>query len=198
MAGMRKGIVAGYDGSPGSILALRWAAIEALARRTSLTVCFAWAPGYLTLLGEPVIYDLARQRGEEIIAPGLRYAESQLRPGAVSPLLARGSAAEVLCGESVAAEMVVVGARGRGGLDGMRLGSVAHAMLHHAPCPVSVIHARASGPTRTRAWPGRSPTGTRAGLAPGSPPVPTAGRARPSLWRIPCVPSSRSARRAAR
>jgi len=37
--------------------------------------------------------------------------------------------------------MLVVGARGRGGFEGMSLGSIAQAVLHHAPCPVGVVHA---------------------------------------------------------
>jgi nucleotide-binding universal stress UspA family protein len=36
--------------------------------------------------------------------------------------------------------MIVAGGRGRGGLDGMMLGSVAQALLHHSPCPVGVVH----------------------------------------------------------
>jgi nucleotide-binding universal stress UspA family protein len=38
------------------------------------------------------------------------------------------------------AQMLVVGCRGRGGLDNMALGSVAQAMLHHSPCPVGIAH----------------------------------------------------------
>jgi nucleotide-binding universal stress UspA family protein len=37
------------------------------------------------------------------------------------------------------AQLVVVGARGRDGLDQMTLGSVAQAVLQHAPCPVGVV-----------------------------------------------------------
>ncbi len=44
MAGMSEGIIAGYDGSLGSDEALRWAAREAAARDTALTICHAWAP----------------------------------------------------------------------------------------------------------------------------------------------------------
>ena len=39
------GILAGYDGSPGSEQALLWAAREARWRQTIVTVCHAWAAG---------------------------------------------------------------------------------------------------------------------------------------------------------
>ena len=47
MTGTIYGIVAGYDGSPGAAQALRWAAREAVARGTALTVCPAWTQDQL-------------------------------------------------------------------------------------------------------------------------------------------------------
>jgi nucleotide-binding universal stress UspA family protein len=41
------------------------------------------------------------------------------------------------------AQMLIVGARGRGGMPGMKVGSVTSALLHHAPCPVGIIHPSA-------------------------------------------------------
>jgi hypothetical protein len=48
--------------------------------------------------------------------------------------------AQALIDESDGAELVVVGSHGRGGFTGMLLGSVSQAVLHHAACPVAVVH----------------------------------------------------------
>ena len=119
------GIVAGYDGSPGADEALRWAVREARERGAVLTVCLAWAPEYLAMLGDASVYDLARRKGKEILAHGAQYAGSALGPGVVRQVLACGPATQVLCERCGTAEMVVVGSRGHGRVVGLRLGSVA-------------------------------------------------------------------------
>jgi nucleotide-binding universal stress UspA family protein len=245
MTGQMYGIVAGYDGSPGAAQALRWAAREARARDTELTVCLAWTPDHMELPTESDLCDLARQHGQEILTRGLPYAESllgrghselpSLQLGSVSwqvaghacgrvvvvrgpwrpanqppgPVLAGvdGSAAgraaigfafeeatlrdvplmavcaltdapgrlgeirriredfenlmadeakahpevsvwhhilpgtprSALLAAAAEAQLLVVGARGRGGFDEMSLGSIAHAVLQYAPCPVAVV-----------------------------------------------------------
>ena len=139
MTEMTYGIVAGYDGSPGSGNALRWAAREAKARGTTLTVCLAWMPDHMTLPTESDLCDLARQHGQEILARGLPYAESMLGPGRVRAELAGGSAARVLCERSRTADMVVVGGRGHSELPGLRLGSVSWQVAGHASGRVVVV-----------------------------------------------------------
>lgn len=42
-----------------------------------------------------------------------------------------------------AADLRQLGDWGLGGLEGMSLGSVAGALVHHSPCPVAVIHHNA-------------------------------------------------------
>lgn len=152
MTGKNDGIVAGYDGSPGADEALRWAVREARERSTVLTVCLAWAPEYLAMLGEASVYDLAQRKGEEILARGAQYARSALGPEVVRPVLARGPAARVLCERSGTAEMAVVGPRGRGGVAGLRLGSVAWQVAMHGHGSVVIVRGQwhvvghASGP----------------------------------------------------
>ncbi|MGH3246281.1 MAG: universal stress protein [Trebonia sp.] len=143
MTVLRRGIVAGYDGSIGSEQALRWAADEARARACTLTVCLAWAPQYLTMLADKVVYDVARRRGDEILARGVRHAASAMGTGQVTPLLARGPATSVLCEQSAGAQMVVLGARGNGGVPGLAVGSVAWQVAGHAHGPIVVVRGRA-------------------------------------------------------
>jgi nucleotide-binding universal stress UspA family protein len=139
MTGQMYGIVAGYDGSPGAAQALRWAAREARARDTELTVCLAWTPDHMELPTESDLCDLARQHGQEILTRGLPYAESLLGPGRVRADLAGGPAARVLCERSRNADMVVVGGRGHSELPSLQLGSVSWQVAGHACGRVVVV-----------------------------------------------------------
>lgn len=141
MTALRNGIVVGYDGSPGSDQALRWAVEETRAHGCTLTVCLAWLPPYLAMLDEATVYDLAMKQGEEILAAGVRYARSLLGAECVLPLLANGSPAAVLREQSASAEMVVLGLRGHGGIAGLALGSVPWQVAGHALGPVVIVRA---------------------------------------------------------
>jgi nucleotide-binding universal stress UspA family protein len=63
----------------------------------------------------------------------------------VRRLIANGSARAALLTAAFEAQMLVVGARGLGGVRGMMLGSVSHTLLHHAPCPVGVARTAQPG-----------------------------------------------------
>src|SRR6266571_1201976 len=140
MAGTGYGILAGYDGSPCSEEALSWAVREARARKMTLTVCHAWAPAAPLPPTAAAAFELARQGGEEVLSRGLRYAQALAGPSAdVRSLLVGPSAAASLCEHSAAADMVVLGSRGRGGLAGLLLGSVSSQVVAHALGRVVVV-----------------------------------------------------------
>jgi nucleotide-binding universal stress UspA family protein len=133
------GILVGYDGSPGSEQALDWAIWEARAGRAALIVCHVWPP---VPGGDPVAAELAGRTGEHLLEEGLQRARAAAAAVELRPLLATGSAAHVLCEHSGDAAMMVVGARGRGGLPGLLLGSVSFQIAAHARVPVTVVRGR--------------------------------------------------------
>ncbi|MEV0646297.1 universal stress protein [Phytomonospora sp. NPDC050363] len=123
-------IVAGVDGSPASVAAVRYAVRLAERRRAPLHLVHASqrpAGGYDP--GELV----ERIRAEH---PGLPAVHG----GQVS-----GAAADVLIQLGRNAEITVVGARGHGGFAGLLLGSVGHTLLRHARGPVAVVRAGGAG-----------------------------------------------------
>ena len=142
MAGTEYGIVAGYDGSPAGGDALRWAAREAWARHTVLTVFLA---SDLAPPGEPTLPDLvglASQRGEHSVARGLQYAESVVGSDWIRAEVSGQPPAQALCERSKAAEMVVLGSHGHGRLPGLLLGSVPWHVAMHGHGRVVIIRGK--------------------------------------------------------
>ena len=142
-------VVVGIDGSPGSLVALQWAAEAARLRAVPLNVLFAWGD-----LGPRVVR--TTRRGKEpteadeqeaalaLIDQSVREALGP-EPGVeIIRLAERGEATPALLEASKTADLLVVGSRGRGGFAGLLLGSVSQHCIHHAHCPVAVIRQPAA------------------------------------------------------
>lgn len=116
MTELTEEIIVGSDESPGSELALHWAARDASDRTSTLTVCHAWAPVDLALLIEPPLSHLARRQGEEIVQRACGTPGRSRGPAGRSRCWPLGPPAQVLCEHSGAATMLIVGSRGHGRL----------------------------------------------------------------------------------
>ena len=144
-------IVVGVDGSAHARQALRFALAEAALRGARVDVVGSWEVPPLAATGVGMIpaFDLLRTEladsASEVLSRELAEVADAAAGVEVEQHLAQGDAAGVLVEAAAGAELLVVGSRGRGGVTGTVLGSVSRACLHHAPCPVAVVHD--AGPT---------------------------------------------------
>jgi len=137
-------IFVGVDGSSASKVAVRWAARDAWMRNVALTVVHVLPAPAETWPRIPPPVGLAQwqeRQGNRIIADAIKIAQQSIdgRSHINSELLV-GATVATLIDLSKEAEMIVVGCRGRGALQQRLLGSVSAGLVHHAYCPVAVIH----------------------------------------------------------
>jgi len=136
-------IVVGIDGSEQSQRALEWAAAEARVRGAKLRVVHAWLEVFISgYFAAPAVYE--REVVEQAAQEELDKAVAAIPAGSpeltIEPVLVHGQPEAVLLAEAGDASMLVVGSRGRGGFAELVLGSVSYRVIHHARCPVVVIH----------------------------------------------------------
>mgnify|MGYP000017533558 CR=1 FL=1 len=144
----RHGIVVGTDGSASALNAVRWAAGEAKLRHLPLTILHVmeearWAQQAGQIPDE--VLSIAENEGSAVIAEAVAVARGECADGEleVEPGCPPGQAVEVLVDSSRQAHLVVVGSRGLAGRHRRSIGSVAVGLLHHAHCPVAVVHDEA-------------------------------------------------------
>lgn len=143
-----KTIVIGVDGSETANEALRLAAREAELHDARLRIVVVWQLSSLVYGGGFVALDeetfgVMRNRAESI-ADTAAKAVAELAPAVESEtVVLEGQPAEALLGASEDADLVVVGSRGLGGFKRLMLGSVSDQVVHHAACPVLVVHPKA-------------------------------------------------------
>lgn len=106
----------------------------------------AWGPVLFGKPPGPVVAQTSKEQeavGQKLITNATRIVEDSLpidvRPQIDSEVLL-GQPVSMLVDVSEQAHVVVVGCRGQGLLDRVLLGSVSTGLVHHAHCPVAVIH----------------------------------------------------------
>lgn len=140
--GQGRVVVGVGERGPGSA-ALRFAVREAALRHATLDAVRAWrcpaheSTDHPLLAGEPA--RMHEQHAVEALEKALTDAPADLD---LRRRTVEGPARRVLQAASYGADLLVVGARREPGRLGVRLGRVAHAVLHHAPCPVAVVPER--------------------------------------------------------
>ena len=144
-------LVVGVDGSVAYGAAVDWAAHEATTRSIGIKLVHAVAPTLVSSTVAP--NDTIRQEQEDgdrrilssvsagllhhahcLVASRENYPDVQVHPRLVCDVPARW-----LVEQSKSAQLVVLGSRGRGGFDGLRLGSVSSAVVQSASVPVIVV-----------------------------------------------------------
>jgi len=142
-SGARGWVLAATDRSDASLPAIKVAAEEAQRRKAQLEVvqAFGFLEGqaaYIIELGTPSVTPppLVLQSA----ARALSECVARLQVHATCKILDRPAAAAIVHeAESLGAELVVVGARGRTGLVSLGLGSVGEKVARAAPCSVLVV-----------------------------------------------------------
>jgi nucleotide-binding universal stress UspA family protein len=144
-------IVVGVDGSEAAQDALKVAFEEAELRGVGLTAVRAWKSMFFDSAGGKGGTVPVQVEDETVVPRELTALHDSVavwrtkHPGVdVREHVVHGDAAWALVEAGRGAEMLVVGSRGRGGFRSLLLGSVSHALLHHATCPVVVVRTLAS------------------------------------------------------
>lgn len=137
-------VVVGFEPADDAGTALDFAYQHAAAHRAELVVVHAWWPADITSAREQEDTDWESYRAEVIAAIDRRLAPLvAAEPGVqVVHEVTQGHPAKALTARASDADLVVVGARGRGGFPGLTLGSTAHAVLRYAPTPVAIVRPR--------------------------------------------------------
>ncbi|WP_225829948.1 universal stress protein [Streptomyces sp. NK08204] len=135
-------VIVGVEDEKSSGTALRFAFREAQARRCRLVAVHAWiAPfGACTTPQAPSWPLEAHKRPPaQVLDDALRGLPERYRDTTVQRSLIEAPARRALLEAASEADLLVVGAPPRLVRQGLQLGLISHALLHHAPCPIAVV-----------------------------------------------------------
>lgn len=134
-------VVVGSDGSDQARIAILAAAEQAQRLGVKLTLINALAPytGALGWVPTAIDFEAVYREVHELQAKAEEWIHGYFPELEVDAELIDGSPVHVLLEAGDAADLTVVGTRGRGGLTGMILGSVSQGVLHDSENPVMIV-----------------------------------------------------------
>lgn len=137
-------VVVGVDGSKASANAIDFAFGQAESLQAEVVALHAWTSPFLTYAdGASMLQfdeEKIREESRLLVAESVAGAAADHPDVKWTTELVTGSAAQALVRRAESADLVVVGSRGRGGFTGLLLGSVSQSVLHHAHCPIAIVH----------------------------------------------------------
>ncbi len=144
------GILVGVDGSPSSLAAVEWAARDAEMHGIPLNLVHV-SPAVTEFFGSvppaPLPDDYSswqEQHAHQILEEAHKIAAEAAAPSGAyqisGEVLYNAPILPTLIDLSKHAQMVVVGCRGQTAVARALLGSVSSGLVHHARCPVAVVH----------------------------------------------------------
>ncbi|WP_040800969.1 universal stress protein [Nocardia higoensis] len=140
----RAPVVVGVDGSPVGEAAIGAAFAEAAARDVELVAVHAWSDlSSAAFAGLPYrdlpLSDIENDE-QSLLAERLAGWQEKFPTVPVTREVSLADPRRRLGDRSKAAQLVVVGSRGRGGFQRLLLGSTSNWLIQHSECPVMVVH----------------------------------------------------------
>ncbi len=145
-AASTKPVIVGVDDSAPSRVAVDWAARDAARRRVGLKLVYVLTPPAVMAFPDvpmpPAYLEWQEGEGRKLLESSLATAREAAGDAdiEITTEMISGPPVPVLAELSTEAQMIVVGCHGRGAMARTLLGSVSTGLVHHAHCPVAIIH----------------------------------------------------------
>ncbi|MDT4922835.1 MAG: hypothetical protein QOG01_548 [Pseudonocardiales bacterium] len=134
-------VVVGVDGSPATNDVLAFAFDHASRHHRPLRAVFCWRPDLIASMQwrpeQP-----PPERADRWLAEAVAGWQEKFPDVVVHRAVVRDHPVSGLVAESTAQDLLVVGSHSRHARVGGLLGSISQGLLHHATCPVAVVHPR--------------------------------------------------------
>ncbi|NBQ42259.1 MAG: universal stress protein [Mycobacteriaceae bacterium] len=146
MVSTESAVVVGVDGSPASKVAVDWAARNAVLHGAPLTLVHVLTPPAVMAFPDvpmpPGYLEWQQEQGRGLLDAAEQTAREAAGQTAldITSEMVSGPSVPSLVDASKDARLIVVGCRGHSALARGILGSVSNGLVHHAHCPVVIIH----------------------------------------------------------